>query len=47
MRGNQISSFGETDESIYIGRGVSSVDYWQASCALQPAGFVLLVQAVM
>jgi hypothetical protein len=26
-------------------RGVSSVDYWQASCEHQPAGFVLLVQA--
>jgi hypothetical protein len=26
-------------------REVSSVDYWQASCAHQPAGFVLLVQA--
>jgi hypothetical protein len=25
--------------------GVSSVDYWQASCAHQPAAFVLLVQA--
>jgi hypothetical protein len=25
--------------------GVSSVDYWQASCAHQPVGFVLLVQA--
>jgi hypothetical protein len=25
--------------------GVSSVDYWQARCAHQPAGFVLLVQA--
>ena len=25
--------------------GVSSVDYWQASCAHQPAGFVLLVQS--
>jgi len=25
--------------------GVSSIDYWQASCAHQPAGFVLLVQA--
>jgi hypothetical protein len=24
--------------------GVSSVDYWQASCAHQPAGFVLLVR---
>jgi len=24
---------------------VSSVDYWQASCAHQPAGFVLFVQA--
>ena len=36
---------GETDESIYIGGGVSSVGYWQASCAHQPAGFVLLVQA--
>ena len=24
--------------------GVSSVDYWQASCAHQPAGFVLFVQ---
>jgi hypothetical protein len=44
-RRNQISSFDETDESIYIGRGVSSVDYWQPSCAHQPAGFVLLVQA--
>ena len=27
------------------GRGVSSVVYWQSSCAHQPAGFVLLVQA--
>jgi hypothetical protein len=27
------------------GGGVSSVDYWQASCAHQPAGFALLVQA--
>jgi hypothetical protein len=27
------------------GRGVSSVDYWQASCTHQPAGFALLVQA--
>jgi hypothetical protein len=44
-RRNQISSFDETDESISIGRGVSSVDYWQASCAHRPAGFVLLVQA--
>ena len=25
--------------------GVNSVDYWQAICAHQPAGFVLLVQA--
>jgi len=25
--------------------GVSSTDYWQASCTHQPAGFVLLVQA--
>jgi len=25
--------------------GVSSFDYWQASCAHQPAGFVLLVRA--
>jgi hypothetical protein len=25
--------------------GVSSVDYWQASCAHQPVGFVLPVQA--
>jgi len=25
--------------------GVSSVDYWQASCAHQPAGFVLPMQA--
>jgi hypothetical protein len=25
--------------------GVSLVDYWQASCAHQPAGFVLLVRA--
>ena len=33
-RRNQISSFGETDESIY-GGGVSSVDYWQPKCAHQ------------
>jgi hypothetical protein len=26
-------------------RGVSSVDYWQASCSHRPAGFILLVQA--
>jgi len=32
-RGNQSSSFGETDESVQIGRGVSSVDYWQPRCA--------------
>jgi hypothetical protein len=25
--------------------GISSVDYWQASCTHQPVGFVLLVQA--
>jgi hypothetical protein len=25
--------------------GISLVDYWQASCAHQPAGFTLLVQA--
>jgi hypothetical protein len=25
--------------------GVSSIDYWQASCAHHTAGFVLLVQA--
>ena len=30
-----ISSFGETDESIQIGGGVSSVDYWQPRCAHQ------------
>ena len=34
-RRNQISSFGETDESILIGGGVSSVDYWQPRCAHQ------------
>jgi len=32
---NHISSFGETDESIYFGRGVSSIDYWQPRCAYQ------------
>jgi hypothetical protein len=33
-RRNQISSFGETDESIKIGGGINSVDYWQPSwCA--------------
>jgi hypothetical protein len=30
-RRNQISSFGETDESIEVGVGVKSVDYWQPS----------------
>jgi hypothetical protein len=34
---------------VYLNRreggAFSSVDYWQASCAHQPAGFVLLVQA--
>jgi len=34
-RRNQISSFGETDESIKIGGGVSSVDYWQSRGAHQ------------
>jgi len=34
-RRNQISSFGETDESIEIGGGVSSVDCWQPRCAHQ------------
>ena len=45
MRRNQISSFDERDQSIYIGGSVSSVDHWQVSCAHHPAGFVLLVQA--
>jgi hypothetical protein len=31
--------------SLFKSTGVSSVDYWQASCAHQPAGFVLLVRA--
>jgi hypothetical protein len=44
-RRNQISSFDETDESVSTGGGVSLVDYWQASCAHRPTGFVLLVQA--
>jgi hypothetical protein len=39
-RRNQISSFGDTDESIYFGGGVISVDYWQPRCAHQ---FLLLV----
>jgi len=26
---------GDTDESIYIGEGVSSVEYWQPMCAHQ------------
>jgi len=34
-RRNQISTFGEMDESIYIGRGVSSVDCWQPRCVHQ------------
>jgi len=34
-RRNQISSFGERDESISIGGGVSSFDYWQPRCAHQ------------
>jgi len=32
-RRNQIWSFSETDESIYIGGGVSSVDCWQPKYA--------------
>jgi hypothetical protein len=43
-RRNKISYFGETYEYTYIGGGVSSVDYWQASCEYQPAGFILLVR---
>ena len=34
-RRNQIMSFGETDKSIQIGWGVSTVDYWQPRCAHQ------------
>ena len=34
-RRNQNSSFPETDESIQIGGGVSSVDYWQSRSADQ------------
>jgi len=34
-RRNQISSFSETDESIQIGGGVSSVDCLQPRCAHQ------------
>jgi len=35
------------NERVHLNRrgGVSSVDYWQASCGHQPARFVLLVQA--
>jgi hypothetical protein len=35
----------EKRTSPFKSTGVSPVDYWQASCAHQPAGFVLLVQA--
>jgi hypothetical protein len=45
MRRNQISPFGETYKSISFGGGVSSVDYWQASCTHRPAGFVQLMRA--
>jgi hypothetical protein len=34
-RRNQISSFGEKDEFIQTGMGVSSVDYWQLIYAHQ------------
>jgi hypothetical protein len=40
-RRNQISSLGETDESMWLGRGNSSVDYWQPRCAGQLVAFVL------
>jgi hypothetical protein len=38
---NQTSFFDERDESIEIGGGVSSVDYWQSRCAHQRAAIVL------
>jgi hypothetical protein len=47
MRRNQISSF-RRNRRVHLNRGgwgVSSVDYWQASCTHQPAGFVPLVRA--
>jgi hypothetical protein len=40
-RRNQISSFGETDESVWLSRVHSSVNYWQPRCAGQLLVFVL------
>jgi hypothetical protein len=41
MRRNQILSFSETDESMWLGGGDTSVDYWQPSCAGKLEAFVL------
>jgi hypothetical protein len=35
MHRNQILSFGEMDELMWLGRGDSSVDYWQPTCVGQ------------
>ena len=42
-RRNQISSFGETYESIYIGGGISLVEYWQPRCAHQLLFLVVML----
>jgi hypothetical protein len=41
MRSNQISPFGETDESMWLGGGDSSVDCWQPRCAGVHVAFVV------
>jgi len=44
-RKNQICLSTKRTSPFKSARGVSSVDYWQASCTHKPAGFILLVQA--
>jgi len=46
-RRNQIWSFSETDESIWIGGGVSSVHYWQSRSADQRAAIVLSLASML
>jgi hypothetical protein len=41
MPRSRILSFSEIDESMWLGRGNSSVDYWQPRCANKLVAFVL------